>query len=201
MLEQESVLVCVARGNPKGYMQQDVGHVMACSVVAEIWSLCLENRQVAGGDQGKMQCSIKRFQWQKNETSIAVMQKYLFDRWQILDCPTQHMTSLILSIRLWAQQRGQLAGVWSTEMQQEKYQLQLWQLFFIQGRFAEQAVLQEKAFFIAKVSYQSFLLSILSGYFLSWSGGLIRWPFSLYSSSQGMDHTSVGNTGLTHFKM
>lgn len=36
MLVQDSMLVCVARGNPKGDMQQDVVHVMACSTVAEV---------------------------------------------------------------------------------------------------------------------------------------------------------------------
>lgn len=43
---------------------------------------------------------------------------------------------------------AQLAGVWTTEMQQEEHQLQLWQQFltiiYPGERFAEQAVLEKQ---------------------------------------------------------
>lgn len=158
MLVQDSMLVCVARGNPKGDMQQDVVHVMACSTVAEVWCVFLKNWQVGGNQE---QSSIEGMPVEKNVsekavyTSIAVMHNIhltaecdlLLDRncifcvdtaksveiKYILDCPSQCMTSLIwdvlFSISAYEHNRGGSLQVFGLEKCSEKPQLQLWQQF------------------------------------------------------------------------
>lgn len=102
--------------------------------------------------------------------------------------------------------RGKLAGVWTAEMQREKHQIQLWQQFLtliFPGLVCWASCSWETAVFIA-IKLHSFppysrqvwpqpptnghRERVFSLCFLSWPGGLILWPTSLYPISQGMDH-------------